>query len=169
MDGHSPTTWTLMIILCFAGTFADDNSITARTTDGKLFLQCPGDKNEWLKDHYNITESFNSKELPLGSIWDDPRGLYTCESSAGTYQIEVYVRMCQNCVELDSGTIAGFLVADVIMIALIAVAVYCVAGTEARRPARASDKQSLIPNETLYQPLRDRQDDQYSQLNRRKN
>ncbi|XP_069597399.1 uncharacterized protein [Ranitomeya imitator] len=71
---------------------------------------------------------------------------------------------CMNCIELNPGTIAGFIVADVIMIGLIAMAVYFVSGSEMRRPARASDKQNLIENNADYQVLGRRDNDQYSHL-----
>ncbi|KAM3920796.1 T-cell surface glycoprotein CD3 gamma chain-like [Leptodactylus fuscus] len=65
---------------------------------------------------------------------------------------------------MDAGTIAGFIVADVIMIVLIATAVYFVSGSETRRPGRASDKQNLIERDTEYQVLARRDNDPYSHL-----
>ena len=44
--------------------------------------------------------------------------------------------MCENCIELDPGTISGIVVADVIITILIAVAVYCVSGSERGRSSR---------------------------------
>ncbi|GAB1294138.1 T-cell surface glycoprotein CD3 delta chain [Apodemus speciosus] len=72
--------------------------------------------------------------------------------------------VCQNCVELDSATMAGVIIADLITTLLLALGVYCFAGHETGRLSRAADIQALLKNEQLYQPLRDREDAQYSRL-----
>uniref|UniRef100_A0A8D2E0E3 CD3 gamma subunit of T-cell receptor complex n=1 Tax=Sciurus vulgaris TaxID=55149 RepID=A0A8D2E0E3_SCIVU len=45
---------------------------------------------------------------------------------------------------------------------------WCQGAKDTSRPLqvyyRTSDKQTLLPNDQLYQPLRDREDDQYSRL-----
>ncbi|OBS58519.1 hypothetical protein A6R68_10384 [Neotoma lepida] len=75
--------------------------------------------------------------LNLGKGILDPRGLYKCN---GTEQlakevstIQVYYRMCQNCVELDSATVAGVIITDLIATLLLALGVYCFAGHETGR------------------------------------
>ncbi|CAI9584330.1 unnamed protein product, partial [Staurois parvus] len=105
--------------------------------------------------------------LNLGSVWNDPRGTYSCQDPDNKDVIkikfiDVYVRKCQNCIELDSGTISGFIIADLIMIGFIAMAVYFVSGSETRRPGRASDKQNLIDGDQAYQELGPRRNDEYS-------
>ncbi|NXD86977.1 CD3G protein, partial [Halcyon senegalensis] len=82
----------------------------------------------------------------------DPRGTYTCVAGGGKKStLQVYYRMCQNCIEVDAPTISGIVVADVIATAFLAVAVYCVTGQDKGRMSRASDRQNLIANEQLYQ------------------
>ncbi|XP_069804267.1 T-cell surface glycoprotein CD3 gamma chain-like [Dendropsophus ebraccatus] len=109
------------------------------------------------------------EDLNLGSLWNDPRGLYSCNTTGSQEFVHVYVRRCMNCIELDPGTIAGFIVADAIMIFLIATAVYFVSGSEIRRPGRASDKQNLIERDADYQALGRRDNEQYSRLAPRPN
>lgn len=41
--------------------------------------------------------------------------------------------MCQNCVELDSGTLAGIIITDIFATLLLALGVYCFAGHETGR------------------------------------
>ncbi|KAM9299353.1 T-cell surface glycoprotein CD3 gamma chain-like [Gastrophryne carolinensis] len=140
--------------------------IEARKENDVLRLTCPFDFCTWELDG-NELETKN-KKLNL-SLWDDPRGLYTCkdtrfEEADHVASIEVFVRKCQNCIEMDAWTICGFIIADVIMIGLIAMAVSFVSGSGSRRPFRASDKQNLIENDAEYQPLGPRQNDPYSQL-----
>ncbi|CAN2387874.1 CD3d molecule [Pristimantis euphronides] len=101
-------------------------------------------------------------QLNLGSLWNDPRGVYYLIGDKK--YVHVYVRRCMNCIELDMRTIAGFIVADIIMIGLIAMAVYFVSGSEMRRPGRASDKQNLIDRDAEYQVLGHRDNEQYSHL-----
>lgn len=41
--------------------------------------------------------------------------------------------MCQNCVELNSGTLAGIIIGDIIATLFLALGVYCFAGYETGR------------------------------------
>nr|XP_036848791.1 T-cell surface glycoprotein CD3 delta chain isoform X2 [Manis javanica] len=72
--------------------------------------------------------------------------------------------VCQNCVELDSVTLVGIVFTDIIATLLLALGVYCFAGHETGRLSRAADTQVLLRNDQLYQPLRDRNNAQYSHL-----
>ncbi|XP_066895603.1 T-cell surface glycoprotein CD3 delta chain isoform X2 [Kogia breviceps] len=73
-------------------------------------------------------------------------------------------QVCQNCVELDSATLAGVVITDIIATVLLALGVYCFAGNETGRLSRAADTQALLGNDQLYQPLRDRNEAQYGRL-----
>ncbi|XP_069470546.1 T-cell surface glycoprotein CD3 delta chain-like [Ambystoma mexicanum] len=136
--------------------------VTVVERSGELVLRCDG-----VSDHVNWSTGSEGKELNLGRLSSDPRGIYSCwernkrESKDG---LQVYVRMCENCIDLDPGTISGIVVADVIITVLIAVAVYCVSGSEGGRASRASDKQVLIANDQLYQPLKKGEASEYSQI-----
>nr|XP_032633067.1 T-cell surface glycoprotein CD3 gamma chain isoform X1 [Chelonoidis abingdonii] len=124
-----------------------------------VVLTCSSTTTDWLKDGIPILE--NSTELNLGPEADDPRGVYKCTDSDS---VQVYFRMCQNCIELDAATISGIVVADVIATVFLAIAVYCITSQESGRHLRASDRQNLIANEQLYQPLGERDNEQYSRL-----
>ncbi|KAE8592465.1 hypothetical protein XENTR_v10018762 [Xenopus tropicalis] len=140
--------WILVLMLALKATC---KIIDASVKNNYLTLKCNSASSVIWKHNNEIIEA-NNTDLDLGSLWNDPRGTYSCKASENENEksIEVFVRMCQNCIELDTGTISGFIVADIIMIGLIAIAVYCVSGSESRRPARASDKQNLLQND-LYQ------------------
>ncbi|XP_036913374.1 T-cell surface glycoprotein CD3 delta chain isoform X2 [Sturnira hondurensis] len=134
--------------------------------EDKVILNC--DKGTtWLRGTRGKSFSDN-KILDLGKRILDPRGLYECnvtsENGFETYTVQVYYRMCQNCVELDSATLAGIIVTDVIATLLLALGVYCFAGHETGRLSRTADTQVSWRNDQLYQPLRDRNDAQYSRL-----
>ncbi|XP_034610799.1 T-cell surface glycoprotein CD3 delta chain-like [Trachemys scripta elegans] len=129
-----------------------------------VVLKCEGvsktqSYTTWQRD--GITLGNNSTELNLGAEADDPRGVYRCNDST---PVQVYFRMCQNCIELDAATISGIVVADVIATVFLAIAVYCITGQDSGRRLRASDRQNLIANEQLYQPLGERDNEQYSRL-----
>ncbi|KAM4827960.1 T-cell surface glycoprotein CD3 gamma chain [Thomomys bottae] len=134
--------------------------------DGSVLLTCDlRDQNiQWFKDGKIITNS-NKNTWNLGSSIKDPRGIYHCQSSKNKSKpLHIYYRMCQNCIEVNATTISGFIFAEIISIFFLAVGVYLIAGQDGVRQSRASDKQTLLPNDQLYQPLKDREDDQYSHL-----
>ncbi|NWQ95740.1 CD3D protein, partial [Burhinus bistriatus] len=140
--------------------------VIVKEASGKVFLEClTTSRGEviWLKDGNRIG---NVTRLDLGAIYDDPRGIYTCETEGGktSSPLQVHYRMCQNCIEVDAPTISGIVVADVVATIFLAVAVYCITGQDKGRMSRASDRQNLIANEQLYQPLGERDDGQYSRL-----
>ncbi|XP_074929618.1 T-cell surface glycoprotein CD3 delta chain isoform X2 [Chelonoidis abingdonii] len=97
-----------------------------------VVLTCSSTTTDWLKDGIPILE--NSTELNLGPEADDPRGVYKCTDSDS---VQVYFRMCQNCIELDAATISGIVVADVIATVFLAIAVYCITSQESGRHLRA--------------------------------
>ncbi|KFP83935.1 T-cell surface glycoprotein CD3 delta chain, partial [Apaloderma vittatum] len=138
--------------------------IIVKEASGKVSLECqvPGSSQvTWSKDG-NIMG--NTTRLDLGSVYDDPRGIYKCSSEGKASNLQVHYRMCQNCIEVDAATISGIVVADVVATVFLAVAVYCITGHDKGRMSRASDRQNLIANEQLYQPLGERDDGQYSRL-----
>ncbi|XP_036913372.1 T-cell surface glycoprotein CD3 gamma chain [Sturnira hondurensis] len=133
--------------------------------DGSVLLTCNlRDQNiTWFKDGKEIMTNGNTWKL--GSSLKDPRGTYSCQGSKNNSAIlQVYYRMCQNCIELNASTMSGFVFAEIISIFFLAVGVYFIAGQDGVRQSRASDKQTLLSNDQLYQPLKDREDDQYSHL-----
>ncbi|XP_054448524.1 T-cell surface glycoprotein CD3 delta chain [Pteronotus mesoamericanus] len=133
--------------------------------EDKVILNC-NSSITWLGG--TMGKLLDNKTLDLGKRILDPRGLYECEvtpkSDIKIFTVQVYYRMCQNCVELDSTTLAGIIVTDVIATLLLALGVYCFAGHETGRLSRVADIQGLLRNDQLYQPLRDRNDAQYSRL-----
>ncbi|KAE8592466.1 hypothetical protein XENTR_v10018762 [Xenopus tropicalis] len=130
--------WILVLMLALKATC---KIIDASVKNNYLTLKCNSASSVIWKHNNEIIEA-NNTDLDLGSLWNDPRGTYSCKASENENEksIEVFVRMCQNCIELDTGTISGFIVADIIMIGLIAIAVYCVSGSESRRPARGEGR-----------------------------
>ncbi|XP_054448181.1 T-cell surface glycoprotein CD3 gamma chain [Pteronotus mesoamericanus] len=133
--------------------------------DSSVLLTCnlEGENIKWFKDGKEIMP--NRSTWKLGSSMKDPRGTYWCQGSKkNSTKLQVYYRMCQNCIELNASTVSGFAFAEIISIFFLAVGVYFIAGQDGVRQSRASDKQTLLSNDQLYQPLKDREDDQYSHL-----
>ncbi|XP_075403949.1 T-cell surface glycoprotein CD3 gamma chain [Tenrec ecaudatus] len=140
-------------------------AVDVNREDGLVHLTCnvQGKHIVWFKNkHEQIANT--TKPLNLGSSTKDPRGVYQCRGEQISEPLHVYFRMCQNCIELGAPTIVGFIFAELISIFFLAVGVYFIAGQDGIRQSRASDKQTLLPNDQLYQPLKDRDDDQYSHL-----
>ncbi|XP_005500773.2 T-cell surface glycoprotein CD3 gamma chain [Columba livia] len=163
--GRALGTWALLASLALASWGVRGQKVILKEASGKVFLQCAssGSQVTWWKDGNEIG---NTIRLDLGAVYDDPRGIYTCEIENGKRSppLQVHYRMCQNCIEVDAPTISGIVVADVVATVFLAVAVYCVAGHNKGRMSRASDRQNLIANEQVYQPLGERDDGQYSRL-----
>uniref|UniRef100_A0A8C6GUH2 T-cell surface glycoprotein CD3 gamma chain n=1 Tax=Mus spicilegus TaxID=10103 RepID=A0A8C6GUH2_MUSSI len=163
-----------LVISLLQGTVAQTNKaknlvqVDGSRGDGSVLLTCGlTDKTiKWLKDG-SIISPLNATKITwnLGNNAKDPRGTYQCQGAKETSNpLQVYYRMCENCIELNIGTISGFIFAEVISIFFLALGVYLIAGQDGVRQSRASDKQTLLQNEQLYQPLKDREYDQYSHL-----
>ncbi|KAL0626883.1 T-cell surface glycoprotein CD3 delta chain [Plecturocebus cupreus] len=134
--------------------------------EDRVFVNC-NTSITWVEGTVG-TPLANNTSLDLGKGILDPRGMYQCtgtEIYAGKVStVQVYFRMCQNCVELYPATLAGIIVTDVIATLLLALGVYCFAGHETGRLSGVADTQALLRNDQVYQPLRDRDDAQYSRL-----
>nr|XP_060460859.1 T-cell surface glycoprotein CD3 gamma chain [Panthera onca]XP_060460860.1 T-cell surface glycoprotein CD3 gamma chain [Panthera onca]XP_060460861.1 T-cell surface glycoprotein CD3 gamma chain [Panthera onca]XP_060460862.1 T-cell surface glycoprotein CD3 gamma chain [Panthera onca] len=136
--------------------------------DGSVLLTCesPDKDVKWFKDGKEIKSHEKNKNIQnLGSSIKDPQGIYWCQGSKNRSRtLQVYFRMCQNCIELSGATVSGFVFAEIISILFLAVGVYFIARQDGVRQSRASDKQTLLSNDQLYQPLKDRENDHYSHL-----
>ncbi|XP_036603466.1 T-cell surface glycoprotein CD3 gamma chain [Trichosurus vulpecula] len=139
--------------------------------DGTVQLTCNLEREivQWIAGEEVLKET--KKTLNLGSIFKDPQNVYWCRNSTNETRSEkqslplhVHYRMCQNCIKLDGGTLSGFILAEIVTVFFLAVGVYFIAGQDGVWQSRASDKQILLTNDQLYQPLRDREDDQYSHI-----
>ncbi|KAM6157915.1 T-cell surface glycoprotein CD3 delta chain [Rhynchocyon petersi] len=140
--------------------------MTVEEHEEKVILNCNGNIS-WIWGT-NGTLFPENNRMDLGKRVLDPRGTYKCQEKTDKDKQEsimhVHYRMCQNCVELDSATLAGIIVTDIIATLLLALGVYCFAGHETGRLSGVADTQALLRNDQLYQPLRDRDDAQYSRL-----
>ncbi|XP_012864898.1 PREDICTED: T-cell surface glycoprotein CD3 delta chain [Dipodomys ordii] len=143
--------------------------IPVEELEDKVFLRC-NTSIVRLKGTVGAPLSSN-KTLDLGKRVLDPRGVYKCNGIDNQAQevstVQIYYRMCQSCVEVDSATVAGIIITDIIATLLLALGVYCFSGHETGRVSGvlpAADTQALLRNDHLYQPLRGRDDAQYSHL-----
>ncbi|XP_066420433.1 T-cell surface glycoprotein CD3 gamma chain-like [Molothrus aeneus] len=160
--GKVLSAWALLASLAVAS-WGVRGQIFVKEFSGKVFLECvrgQGKNITWWRDGSIVG---HEAQLDLSGVYDDPRGLYTCETGDKMISLQVHYRMCQNCIEVDAPTISGIVIADVVATLFLAVAVYCISGHNRGHTSRASDKQNLISNE-LYQPLGEREEEQYSRL-----
>ncbi|KAK1147721.1 T-cell surface glycoprotein CD3 delta chain-like isoform X1 [Acipenser oxyrinchus oxyrinchus] len=111
----------------------------------------------------------NDSELSLKNE-DSNSNEYACVKGEKKHRIYVKFRTCNNCLQLEAGTVSGIVVGDVIATVLIAVAVYCVSSQQKSGGYignKASDRQNLLMNDgnnMVYEPLRERDDGAYSKL-----
>ncbi|XP_048368015.1 T-cell surface glycoprotein CD3 gamma chain-like [Sphaerodactylus townsendi] len=139
-------------------------SIQVKHKRNGIYLFCRTGKDSkvlnWTKDGKDIG-SANEKELLVGSAVDDPRGLYQCNSEKANGSLQLYFRMCQYCVQLNSAVVIGMVAAEVVATALLVAAVWCLAAQEPGRRSRASPARSLL---CPLQPLGERNNGQYSHI-----
>ncbi|XP_053176114.1 T-cell surface glycoprotein CD3 epsilon chain-like [Scomber japonicus] len=146
------------------------NSLSGRN----IKLTCTGDS--WkITDRSGRPEDGNSLELEYN---DDKSGEYKCTKDEYVKaSIFVKFRTCDNCIDLDAGSISSIVIGDVVATIVIGVAVYLIASHARTAPVpsnkKSSDRQHLVPNEARatndhYQPLNLRgPKDTYDELNRR--
>ncbi|KAM8795472.1 T-cell surface glycoprotein CD3 delta chain [Eudromia elegans] len=145
-------------------------AVLVQEASGRVSLQCPAGAGAAVSWWRRGAAVGSGPRLELGAAHDDPRGLYTCRVRGGggaaprDVALHVHYRLCQNCIEVDAATVSGIVVADVVATVFLAIAVYCVSGHDKGRLSRASDRQNLIANDQLYQPLGERNDGPYSRL-----
>ncbi|XP_073344124.1 T-cell surface glycoprotein CD3 gamma chain-like [Pagrus major] len=163
--------WTLTVFV----SCQEDAEIIVKTVSDGIVLQCKGKKMRSEKD--TAVES-----IPLG-YKDDNTGEYTCvnDDNSDTDLPKIYVkfRSCDNCIELDEGSIIGLAIGNLVATIVIGVAVYLVVSQTRISPntshKKSSDRQHLVSNEMPrgtndhYQPLNTRtvQGGQYDVLHKR--
>uniref|UniRef100_A0A3Q3FB93 CD3 gamma/delta subunit Ig-like domain-containing protein n=1 Tax=Labrus bergylta TaxID=56723 RepID=A0A3Q3FB93_9LABR len=85
------------------------------------------------------------------SYRDSNSGEYSCVDEEGPYLQPNLTFSCDNCIELDTSSIVGIAVGDVVATIVIGVAVYIVASQSWIGPVtsnkKGSDRQHLVPNE----------------------
>ncbi|KAJ8256537.1 hypothetical protein COCON_G00186890 [Conger conger] len=116
----------------------------------------------------------NASELEL-QYSDDNSGVYSCVKGEIKHNILVKFRTCDNCIALDTGTVVGIIVGEVVATLLIGWAVYLLAsqpqGKVFNQANKASDRQNLIQNQqndSTYQQLSHGNSSEYSHLEPRR-
>ncbi|XP_066495374.1 T-cell surface glycoprotein CD3 delta chain [Tiliqua scincoides] len=155
------------LAIVVAGDPSKAAGITVELQGDRVILHCnfasQGVKTTWKKDWHSLETE--GSVLQVGTALDDLRGLYTCSIESGKNEsLQVFFRMCQNCIQMDAATLTGLLVASMGATVFLALAVSKIAAQEPGRLSRASDKQTLLANDQLYQPLGERSNGQYSQI-----
>ncbi|NXU06460.1 CD3G protein, partial [Buphagus erythrorhynchus] len=113
--GQLLSAWALLASLAVAS-WGVRGQVYVKEFSGKVFLECvrsnTGNKNiTWWKDGSSVG---HEAQLDLSTVYDDPRGLYVCETGDQKKSLQVHYRMCQNCIEVDAPTISGIVIADVL-------------------------------------------------------
>ncbi|XP_036005859.1 T-cell surface glycoprotein CD3 gamma chain [Fundulus heteroclitus] len=168
-----------VVVLCVLAAFSINQAAGAnfidvtKKADG-IDLTCKSEGNNNKAD-VNITGNGLKGNPIYLSYRDNNTGEYECGD--GGPKIFVKFRTCDNCVELDTFSVVGLAVGDVVATVVVGVAVYLIA-TQARtsqvKPTKKrSDKQNLIrndgTNDVSYQPLKYRKGEraEYDVLNKK--
>ncbi|XP_018603906.1 T-cell surface glycoprotein CD3 gamma chain isoform X1 [Scleropages formosus] len=160
----------LLLLFSLTETAAQNLKIKADQVAGdRIQLTC--ENGEWVERQ----DDSESKHQLLLAYKDENSKEYICkDKDEKNVKILVKFRTCDNCVALESSTVAGIVSADIVATVLIGVAVYFIASQPRGRSysnSKASDRQTLLsnqPNDT-YMPLTQGHSSEYSKLERRAN
>ncbi|XP_075956632.1 T-cell surface glycoprotein CD3 gamma chain [Anarhichas minor] len=154
----------LLLLWTLTAPVSCDADITVTNVLNGIKLGC---RNGYLVKKDTNVESLEYK--------DENTGEYTCvHNDIHGAKIFVKFRTCDNCVELDTASITGMVVGDVVATIVIGVAVYLIASLNrigpVTSPKKSSDRPRRTPNEgsrgpnDTYQPLKKGQRDTYDVL-----
>ncbi|XP_072342410.1 T-cell surface glycoprotein CD3 epsilon chain-like [Scyliorhinus torazame] len=160
------------------------------TIDGtSVTLHCPehlkSDSISW----YKIDKDGNEK--PAGLIDNRPEykvddysesddGEYVCKAGQSQYKFYIKVKVCEGCIELNTGTVIGIISGDLLVTFLVALSVYCfakrkrTASKDYRQPQLGAQSVPLgrgsnvaaSQQQSEYAPIKSGQRDLYDKLQR---
>ncbi|XP_040901479.1 T-cell surface glycoprotein CD3 delta chain-like isoform X2 [Toxotes jaculatrix] len=160
--------WTLTAFV----TCDDEKFKVVEKSDG-IEVTCPNNGN-LIKDDKDVNKLVRYDDMASGE--------YIC-SKDDSLQAKIFVKMrtCDNCIELDIGSVFGLVMGDVVATIAIGVAVYLIAayaqtGRIPSNKSKSSDRQHLVSNDMTsrapgdhYERLRHKggQKDTYDVINHR--
>ncbi|XP_069750720.1 TYRO protein tyrosine kinase-binding protein isoform X2 [Narcine bancroftii] len=154
----------LVMGLFFGVTEANMNIKFTGTT---LILNCNENKNVTIKRINDLHgRETASSQLTIQEVSDADTALYSCTDDLSNPTL-IFIKACQNCVRVDSGTMTGIVIGDLITTILIAVAVYCISIPAKGKIYQGFDRRALIQNDdtgTLYSGLKQKDRQEYSRL-----
>lgn len=160
----------LLLLHTLTGAIAD-SGIDVKTGQRGVTILCTGDNEKVVSANgKNVTFPLTSKDENSGEYKcvSDNLDEASAKAAAGT-KIFVKFRSCDNCVELDTASVAGLAAGNLVTTFVIGVAVYLVASHAQINPItsekKRSDRKHLLPNEMSsrapndhYQELRKTKD-----------
>ncbi|TFK01959.1 T-cell surface glycoprotein CD3 epsilon chain [Platysternon megacephalum] len=176
----------LGLLLCVADTMAqEDPDSTAQTpfevviSKTKVTLTCPSDlvsAIEWKKSKQQLPGGGKERDYVIeeyeGSKDD---GEYTCESKSDSLKLHLKAKVCRSCEELDVLTVAGVIIADLLITLGVLILVYYFSKNRKRRVGGSAGahprgqkmvRPPPVPNPD-YEPIRKGQREVYSGLQSR--
>ncbi|XP_072094392.1 T-cell surface glycoprotein CD3 delta chain-like isoform X1 [Mobula birostris] len=130
-----------------------------------LRLQCDNGNITFQGNEVGGSRPISSCPLMIWKATEADNGVYDCaKSSEPTF---LFIKDCNNCIQVDPGTLSGIVIGDLVATFLIAVAVYCVSAPPKVKIYQASDRLALVKNDAtaaLYSGLRMEDRAEYSRL-----
>ncbi|XP_037738353.1 T-cell surface glycoprotein CD3 epsilon chain isoform X2 [Chelonia mydas] len=165
----------LGLLLCVADTVAQQNPFTVVISKTKVTLTCPLDEGvTWKKEGQDlkITDSIYEIEEYESSKND---GEYTCGATGNPLKLHLKAKVCESCEELDVLTVAGVIIADLLITLGVLILVYYfsknrkgrVGGSAGVHPrGQKMVRPPPVPNPD-YEPIRKGQREVYAGLQSR--
>ncbi|XP_074833115.1 T-cell surface glycoprotein CD3 epsilon chain [Carettochelys insculpta] len=121
----------LGLLLCAAETGAQESETGAQEpfqveiSKERVTLTCPFSSGlKWKKDKADMKQYENEREIEIAK-YESPTndGVYTCDDSS-SLQLYLKAKVCPNCEELSVLTVAGIIIADLLITLGVLVLVY---------------------------------------------
>ncbi|KAH1175310.1 hypothetical protein KIL84_008184 [Mauremys mutica] len=161
-----------------ADTMAEQNPFQVVISKTKVTITCPIESEsesdiQWKKEP---EQAKNGKQDYVIEEYDSSKdGLYTCTSGGNSARLYLKAKVCRNCEELDVLTVAGVIIADLLITLGVLILVYYFsknrkgrvggsAGVHPRGPKMV--RPPPVPNPD-YEPIRKGQRDVYAGLQSR--
>ncbi|CAM5121735.1 unnamed protein product [Natator depressus] len=164
----------LGLLLCVADTVAQEKSITVVISKTKVTLTCPFEGSvKWKKGETIKSEAQTYEIEKYESSEND--GEYTCEASDESVKLHLKAKVCESCEELDVLTVAGVIIADLLITLGVLILVYYfsknrkgrVGGSAGVHPrGQKMVRPPPVPNPD-YEPIRKGQREVYAGLQSR--
>lgn len=169
----------LGLLLCVADTMAQENTFQVVISKTKVTITCPFESDpgiKWEKEKVMKADQDGKQDYVIEE-YDGSKveGLYTCTSGGNSARLYLKAKVCRNCEELDVLTVAGVIIADLLITLGVLILVYYFsknrkgrvggsAGVHPRGPKMV--RPPPVPNPD-YEPIRKGQRDVYAGLQSR--
>uniref|UniRef100_UPI00398F0AEA T-cell surface glycoprotein CD3 epsilon chain-like n=1 Tax=Pristiophorus japonicus TaxID=55135 RepID=UPI00398F0AEA len=169
---------TILLLLGVTASAAMEQ-VNVEGTTVTLLCPLPGPSYTWTTNDKN--EVPGDQTFSIHNYTEEKNGKYRCKSgNDDPYQFYIRAKVCEHCIDLNTGTVIGIICGDLILTLLVAGSVYWFARRQGAaskdfrgRPHKADEIPFTRPADMIsphqnphYAPIKGGQRDVYDKLNR---